>query len=81
MTCEIYSHLGKVFFDISRRHCGIVLKKISLPAEIFVRLQDLLHPSHTSCFSSDVPDSNAIHLNLQCGGCIFHFGISQSVAR
>lgn len=36
----------------------MIQKKISLRAEFFARLQDLLHSSHTSpCFSSDVPDS------------------------
>lgn len=56
----VSSHLGNIFFEVSRRQrCGMVQEKISLPAEIFARLQNLLHPSHTSpCFSSDVPDNS-----------------------
>lgn len=55
----------------------MVQEEISLPAEIFARLQ-YLHPSHTSpCFSSDVPDNNeaAPVLIFSIGCCTFRFGL------
>ena len=59
----ICSHLDNIFFEVSRKTTlwNGSGKKISLPAEIFARLQNLLHPSHTSpCFNSDVPDSGEV---------------------
>lgn len=74
----ICSHLGNIFFEVSRKRTlrnGSGKKKISLPAEIFARLQNLLYPSHTSaCFSSEVPDSETT------SELIFSIGVAFSIS-